>query len=54
MGQRKPCESILMFIQENMVNSQSLTTLESFVGDYVFNTSLSTRFVMYLIFIDIF
>ena len=40
-----------MFIQEDMVDSQSLTRLESLMGDYVFNESLLTRFVMYLIFI---
>ena len=43
-----------MSIQGHMMDSQSFTRLESLVGDYVFNKSLSIRFVMYFKFTTVF
>ena len=43
-----------MSIQVHMVDSQSFTRLEYLVGDYIFNKSLSTRFVMYFTFTTVF
>ncbi|KAL6332957.1 hypothetical protein AAG906_019969 [Vitis piasezkii] len=46
--------SILTSIWEDMVDSQSLIILESLVSNFVFNKSLSRRFVVSSTFIDIF
>ncbi|RVW44722.1 hypothetical protein CK203_023625 [Vitis vinifera] len=54
MEKLKPCESILMFIKEDVVDSQSRIVLKSLIGNYVFNKSLSTKFAVYLTFIDVF
>ncbi|KAL6324525.1 hypothetical protein AAG906_013337 [Vitis piasezkii] len=38
----------------DVVDSQSHIVLKSLVGNYVFNKSLSTKFAVYLTFIDVF
>ena len=42
-----------MSMSEDMVDGQSLNVLQSLVTDYIFNKSLSTRFVVFRTFIDV-